>query len=113
MSNISTHILDTMKGLPAPGVAVTLEARDGDGYRAVSSQETNDDGRVAGFFVDGEALTAGVYRLTFATGEYFTRLGVEAFYPEVQLTFEVHDGARHHHVPLLLNPYGFTTYRGS
>ena len=111
MSNISTHILDTMKGLPAPDVAVSLEAKEGDEFRPVSTHLTNSDGRVGAFYEEGEALKPGVYRLTFATGEYFSQLGVEAFYPEVQLTFEVHDGGRH--VPLLLNPYGFTTYRGS
>ena len=113
MSNISTHILDTTRGLPAPDVAVSLEARRGDEFHPVSSHLTNTDGRVGGFLPEGEALAAGVYRLTFTTGEYFAQLGVEAFYPEVQITFQVHDGGRHHHVPLLLNAYGFTTYRGS
>jgi 5-hydroxyisourate hydrolase len=103
MATLSTHVLDTSRGRPAAGVPVALEARDG---TPLAEATTDDDGRVAAL---GGDLEPGAYVLRFATGAY---LGERAFYPEVAVTFAV--GADdHYHVPLLLNPYGYSTYRGS
>lgn len=113
-ASITTHILDTSRGRPAAGVAVTLALRDADGrWQPVGSGVTDADGRQRALVPDGVALTRGVYRLGFDTGAYFAALGVEGFYPEASIVFTVRDPQEHHHVPLLLNPFGFSTYRGS
>ncbi|WP_237571634.1 hydroxyisourate hydrolase [Mycolicibacterium lacusdiani] len=104
---ISTHVLDAVTGTPAAGVAVTLLDA---GYAVRSEGLTDDDGRISRV---AEALPTGVYRLRFDTGAYFARLGTPAFYPEVTVTFEIVDATAHHHVPLLLSPYAYSTYRGS
>lgn len=113
MSAITTHILDTSKGRPASGVPVVLEQRTADGHRELGRGETDADGRLRTLLPADAPLTGSVYRLTFHTGGYFARAGVEAFYPEVSVTFEVRDPSQHYHVPLLLNPFGYSTYRGS
>lgn len=105
---ISTHILDTATGRPAPGVRILLERRDGDAWRRVNDGATDDDGRLKTLVPPGPAPHA-TYRLTFDTRAY---LGESAFFPEVQIVFVVRDD-RHHHVPLLLSPFGYSTYRGS
>lgn len=108
---ISTHILDTTKGRPARGVTVRLEQVIGDATRELARGVTNDDGRVKPLL---EAIpTAGVYRLHFDVGAYFSAQGAESFYPHVAIDFEVKAPSEHYHVPLLLNPFGFSTYRGS
>jgi 5-hydroxyisourate hydrolase len=116
MSRISTHVLDVALGRPARGVAVRLDLLPapsaGGGTQIVSTTTTDEDGRVADL-LDGAALTAGVYRLTFQTGAYFASTGRAAFYPRVQVTFEVAAAEQHHHIPLLLSPFGYSTYRGS
>ena len=112
-SPITTHILDTHRGRPAVGVAVTLEALDPDGRaQALGSGVTNEDGRVTDLLSPG-ALRVGNYRLRFAVGAYFAALDTPTFYPEVDLTFRVDRPEEHYHVPLLLSPFGYTTYRGS
>jgi 5-hydroxyisourate hydrolase len=104
--SLSTHVLDTSRGRPASGVAVRLdERRDGD-WVPVDERRTDADGRVAGWAVPG----TGVYRLVFGTGDY---LGPDAFYPEVPVTFRIGDPTEHYHVPLLISPFGYSTYRGS
>jgi 5-hydroxyisourate hydrolase len=107
MTGISTHVLDAALGRPAEGVPVRLTTPDG----AVSEGVTDADGRV------GDLLTAppgpGVHRLTFDTAAYFAATGQTGFHPEVTVAFEVADGRPHVHVPLLLSPYSYTTYRGS
>ncbi|WP_437619413.1 hydroxyisourate hydrolase [Sorangium sp. So ce1151] len=113
MSAITTHVLDTSRGRPASGVLVVLEVSDGGGYREVGRGTTDDDGRQRGLLSQGERPVPGTYRLTFHTGAYFAALGSESFYPSVSILFEVRDPAQHHHVPLLLSPFGYTTYRGS
>jgi len=113
MSNISTHILDTSRGLPAAGVGVKLERLDGEQWAMLTNGVTDADGRVKVLLPAGMVLTAGTYRLGFETGVYFQGLGVAAFYPFVEVVFTVRDAARHHHVPLLLNPFGYSTYRGT
>ncbi len=113
MSPITTHVLDTSQGRPASGVAVLLEAAEGDAFRELARGRTDDDGRCRGLLDDGTTLTKGAYRLTFETGAYFSARGVATFFPRVSIVFEVRDPQQHHHVPLLLSPFGYTTYRGS
>jgi len=109
MSQITTHILDAALGGPARGVAVVLTRAD-DGAQ-VASGVTDDAGRIAEL---GPArLAAGTYRLSFATGEYFAVTGRETFYPVVSIDFSVADPEQHYHVPLLLSPFSFSTYRGN
>lgn len=112
--SISTHVLDTASGRPAAGIEIVLERREGEGddFVRVTTATTDADGRVGGLVAAGE-LTAGVHRITFAVGDWHRANGVEGFYPEVAITFEVRDADEHHHVPLLLSPFGFTTYRGN
>jgi hydroxyisourate hydrolase len=107
--SLSTHVLDTGRGEPAAGVPVRLERRDGDGWLPVADGETDADGRLHDFVPPAD-WTAGEYRLVFDTTAY---LGAGAFFPEVSVVFAVARPERHHHVPLLLSPYGYTTYRGS
>jgi len=110
---VSTHVLDTSRGHPAAGIAVTLERRAGDGWVAAGAGETDDDGRVKALLADGTPATPGAWRLRFDVHAYFARLGVESFYPVIEITFTLAAAQEHHHVPLLLSPYGFTTYRGT
>ena len=112
MSGITTHVLDTARGKPAAGVPITLEIRAGDGWRELGRAATDGDGRARNLLA-GTSLIAGTYRITFATAVYFQDQGVEGFYPEASIVFDVRDAAQHHHVPLLLSPYGYSTYRGS
>jgi 5-hydroxyisourate hydrolase len=112
-SLLTTHVLDLRLGGPAAGVAVCLERRDAAGeWLLLARKFTNDDGRVPDLLAAGE-LSLGVHRLRFDTGGYFTAQGVEHFYPQVVVEFEVTDLGRHHHVPLLLSPFGYSTYSGS
>lgn len=112
--SISTHVLDTSAGSPADGVTVYLESlTDAEDWRVVGSGTTDRDGRVGDLVEDQALMTAGTYRLTFETGDYFERTGVESFNPRVQIEFIVRDAGEHYHVPLLLSPFGYTTYRGS
>ena len=106
---ITTHVLDTSRGRPAAGVPVRLER----GGAMLGSGRTDADGRLRDLLPPHIPLHAGVYRLVFETGVYFREAGVEAFYPHVSIDFEVRDPAQHHHVPLLLSPFGYSTYRGS
>lgn len=106
---LSTHVLDTVRGVPATDVAVQLFRRADDGWQAAGSGATTEDGRLT----IPPPVLAGVYRLRFDTGCYFDRTGERAFYPEVIVTFEITDPDAHHHVPLLLSPFGYSTYRGS
>jgi 5-hydroxyisourate hydrolase len=112
MSGITTHVLDTSLGRPASGIAVTLAVRDGSAMRQLGSASTDADGRVREFSPSAP-LTAGSYQLVFETGAYFGSAGRSAFYERVTLDFVVADPAQHYHIPLLLSPFGYTTYRGS
>ena len=113
MSGITTHVLDTARGKPASGVPVTLEIREGDVWRVLGKAATDADGRARHLLPEGAAPVPGTYRITFATGDYFRDQGIEGFYPEAAVVFDVRDAAQHYHVPLLLSPYGYSTYRGS
>jgi 5-hydroxyisourate hydrolase len=111
MSAITTHVLDTARGRPAAGVAIVLE-RLADGA-ALGRGETDADGRLRDLLPAGAPVEPGIYRLVFDTGRYFTEQGSESFYPEVAIVFQVKNGGEHFHVPLLLSPFGYSTYRGS
>jgi 5-hydroxyisourate hydrolase len=113
MSGITTHVLDTARGRPASGVPVVLEIREGEGWREIGRAVTDEDGRVRQILPAGTALISGVYRLTFGIDTYFRDQEIEGFYPEAAIAFHVRDANQHHHVPLLLSPYGYSTYRGS
>ena len=109
--SLSTHVLDTMRGTPAAGLAVTLSRREPDGdWKLVGEAITDAEGRVRELTED--ELDPGEYRLEFATQPYFARSGLSAFYPEVTVVFSLEDAAGHVHVPLLLSPFGYTTYKG-
>ena len=112
MAGITTHVLDTSVGRPAEGVPVLLEVLDGDGWRQVGSGSTDGDGRLSDL-LPAERVRVAMYQLRFDTAAYFSSQGVEGFYPEIAIRFEVTDAGAHHHVPLLLSPFGYSTYRGS
>jgi 5-hydroxyisourate hydrolase len=113
MSPLTTHVLDTARGRPAAGLPVRLERQQGDGrWFELAVRATNADGRVPDL-LPAAALVAGIYRLTFHTGAYFAGQGVAGFYPYAIVVFEVQDPDQHYHVPLLLSPFGYSTYRGS
>jgi 5-hydroxyisourate hydrolase len=113
MSSITTHVLDTSRGRPASDVPVVLEVRSEDGWRELARAATDDDGRVRQILPTGSSLIPGIYRLTFDLDRYFAAHEIEGFYPEVSIVFEVRDAAQHYHVPLLLSPFGYSTYLGS
>ena len=113
MSGITTHVLDTARGRPAAGVPVTLESKGAGGWTLVGRGATDADGRLRDLAPPDFELRAGEYRLTFDAGAYLAAAGAEGFYAEVVVSFVVRDAAAHYHVPLLLSPYGYTTYRGS
>jgi 5-hydroxyisourate hydrolase len=109
--SLSTHVLDATSGRPATDVPLTLDRQVAGSWRQVGSGRTDDDGRCKTIAPDG--LEAGTYRLAFDTGAYFAATGVDGFYPEVSVVFTVTEPERHHHVPLLLSPFAYSTYRGS
>jgi 5-hydroxyisourate hydrolase len=114
MSNITTHVLDTARGKPARQVPIKLERLTPAGlFELVGEGRTDDDGRCRTLVPKDRAITEGVYRLTFDTGFYARDSGDEGFFPEVVITFDVRDAQQHYHVPLLLSPFGYSTYRGS
>ena len=114
MPGVTTHVLDTSRGWPASGILVRLEQRAGaDEWRPVGTGHTNTDGRVSDLVPAGTTLVPGQYRLTFETQPYFASQSVPAFYPSVVVTFEAAAGEVQYHVPLLLSPFGYSTYRGS
>ena len=109
---ITTHVLDTARGEPAVGVTVILEIRQGSEWTPVGRGETDDKGRVTSL-TDGR-MAPGTYRLTFDIGSYHHECGLEVtFFPEVKIAFNVRDPDEHYHVPLLLSPFGYSTYRGA
>jgi 5-hydroxyisourate hydrolase len=114
MARISTHVLDIAQGQPAKNVSVRLERQEASGnWQLLASAHTDQDGRCAQLLLQNEALTTGAYRLYFDTATYFAACKVDGLYPFVEITFHVRDGEQHFHIPLLLSPHGYTTYRGS
>jgi 5-hydroxyisourate hydrolase len=114
MKRISTHILDLVRGRPAAGVPVRLEKQNNSGsWRLLMSAHTDQDGRCLQLLPEGEDHLPGVYRLIFNTGNYFQLQKIVALYPVVEVTFQVQEGESHFHIPLLLSPNGYTTYRGT
>jgi len=113
MSRITSHVLDTSAGRPAAGLTVRLEqpGRGTGGPAPLASATTDADGRLRDWLPAG--VPAGRYRLVFETGAWFGAAGRDTLYPEVIIDFEVQDGVPHYHLPLLLSPFGYSTYRGS
>ncbi len=112
MSQLTTHVLDTSIGKPAQGVAVTLDYLTSGTWKKLAEGITNADGRINDMLVPDNSLQTGIYRLSFETAAYFSAQDKKTFYPKITIEFEVSD-AGHYHVPLLLSPYGYSTYRGS
>ena len=112
MKSISTHVLDITRGKPAQNVPVTLDKKEGDSFTRLKAGSTDSDGRIKDLVPEG-ARTVGTYRITFDTGAYWKATGVKGFYPEASILFTIEDDSAHYHVPLLLSPFGYSTYRGS
>jgi 5-hydroxyisourate hydrolase len=110
---ITTHVLDTARGRPAAGVPVTIELETADGWELIGNGTTDKDGRVKELLSPDVDFQAGTYRIVFDTAVYFTGQGIEAFYPTVSVVFSIREAGQHYHVPLLLSPFGYSTYRGS
>ena len=112
MSQITTHILDTSQGKPARGITITLLRQSGNEWKELAAGITNSDGRITELLPKEFVLDRGNYKLHFATAPYFSKDGIESFYPYVEIVFAV-STEEHYHVPLLLTPHGYSTYRGS
>ncbi len=112
MSNITTHVLDTSKGKPAAGIKIILFKNEDEEWQTIAGGSTNNDGRITNLLEKNSIPAAGIYKLKFETKEYFDKDSIETFYPVVEIIFEIKD-TQHYHVPLLLNPFGYSTYRGS
>ena len=113
MSGITTHVLDVSRGRPAADVPVTLEVEAAGGWQLVGKGITNADGRVSDLVPADSPIAVGVYRLIFDTGIYFANGDMQGFYPQVTVVFKIENADQHYHVPLLLSPFGYSTYRGS
>ena len=113
MSQITTHVLDTALGKPAAGIEVRLLGKHGDQWRTLGAGTTDSDGRITTLLAADTKLPSGDYRLIFDTGAYHRKTQTSAFYPHIQITFTLDSAGAHHHIPLLLNPFGYSTYRGS
>ena len=112
MSQITTHILDTTKGKPAKGITIVLYNGENDEWKEIARGKTNDDGRIVDFLKKDSTLQPGIYKMRFETKDYFDRNAIETFYPYVEIIFDIRSND-HYHIPLLLNPFGYSTYRGS
>ncbi len=113
MSAITTHVLDIASGQPGRGMRVTLERMDQGLWTLAGDGVTDEDGRLRTLLPAGQPAAPGAWRLTFETGAYFRARGIASYHPSVTVTFEVEGGGGHHHVPLLVSPFGYTTYRGT
>lgn len=110
---LSVHVLNTSTGLPSQGVKVSLERRVGSEWRLLSRAMTDSDGRIRGLYPAAQALQQGHYRVTFETGAWFAQRGEQSFFPEVSVVFVLNEGVKHTHIPLLISPFGYSTYRGN
>lgn len=113
MSSITTHILDTARGTPAAGVEITLTKQDSDQWKTIGSGKTNADGRIPDLCIDHPSLSEGTYKMRFDTNQYFSNTGDAVFYPYAEVVFIIDHNKQHYHIPLLLSPFGYSTYRGS
>lgn len=113
MSSLSTHVLDTARGQPAAELPLALYREIAGAWQELATGVTNDDGRVPALLEGAAALVPGQYRMHFATATYFERLGGSVFYPWVDVVFRIDAVGEHYHIPLLLSPFGYSTYRGS
>jgi 5-hydroxyisourate hydrolase len=112
MSQLTTHILDTTKGKPAPGVRISLYQQHNEEWKEIGIGTTNSDGRVSDLLKKDTLLGMGIYKMRFETGEYFDKQGIQSFYPFVEIVFNINT-QEHYHIPLLISPHGYNTYRGS
>ena len=110
---LSVHVLNLQDGLPSPGVEVVLEKQESGQWTVLNKGVTNEQGRIPALFPDGRAWTAGTYKVTFKTGAWFAEHRAETFFPEIPVIFKADGKLPHYHIPLLLSPYGFSTYRGN
>lgn len=110
---LSVHVLDLQSGQPTEGIRVTLEQRDGERWRALANGVTNAQGRIAALYPEGKTVTEGDYRIVFETGEHYAKQGQKSFFPRIPVEFKMDAAAQHYHVPLLLSPFGYSTYRGN
>jgi 5-hydroxyisourate hydrolase len=110
---LSVHVLDLQCGQPTAGIRVTLEQRAGEGWRALAAGVTNAQGRIAALYPEDKAMAPGDYRIVFETGEHYARLKQDTFFPRIPVEFRVGPAGQHYHVPLLLSPFGYSTYRGN
>lgn len=110
---LSVHVLDQQSGQPGARIAVTLEQRKGTEWIQLASGVTNEQGRIPALYPEGKAMAAGDYRIVFRTGEHFARKGQASFFPRIPVEFTVDAPTQHYHIPLLLSPFGYSTYRGN
>lgn len=110
---LSVHVLNLQDGLPSPGVNVTLEKQNGQDWSKLNTGITNEQGRITALYPEKKVLEKGTYRVTFKTGDWFKEHQSATFFPEVPVIFEADGSVPHYHIPLLLSPYGFSTYRGN
>ena len=114
MSPITTHVLDTTQGCPGANIRVRLEQQKTDGsWLDVCSGTTDRDGRILDLLAEEDMLGAGIYQMIFVTAPYFEKQGISFFYPEIEIRFFLSQPEQHYHIPLLLSPFGYSTYRGS
>ncbi len=113
MTQITSHVLDTSRGKPAEGIEISLYHMGDQEQQLLGSAITNSDGRVSDFTGTVSSLPAGTYKLAFALDAYFSEQGIDTFYPNADIVFRISGDGQHYHVPLLLNPFGYSTYRGS
>ena len=113
MSQITTHILDTATGKPAQNVPIALFMQQGGEWSEIGAGLTNEDGRIADLCAAEQVLDAGTYRMHFDTNAYFSAMGEAVFYPWVDVVFSIEADGQHYHIPLLLSPFAYSTYRGS
>jgi 5-hydroxyisourate hydrolase len=112
MSPITTHVLDTSRGRPAAGFQVELQIKSGESWKTLGTGLTDANGRCNGLLGEG-LIEKGTYRLIFNAGGYYRELHLDSFYSEIPIVFEVAQADAHYHVPLLISPFGYSTYRGS
>jgi 5-hydroxyisourate hydrolase len=110
---LSVHVLDLQNGQPTPGISVDLEQKTATGWRSLASGVTDAQGRIRELFPAGQPFVAGQYRVVFHTGAHYATVKQPTFFPEIPVLFKVEDATQHYHIPLLLSPYGYSTYRGN